>query len=194
MPKRTIFALLAFAVAALAADPVIGTVSVKPTFAPANPTAVLGTLHDDGLNGDAVAGDRVYTLVFTLNEPTLGRIFFRTSAAFQGVVQRVSSSSVAVDIENVASPLSIYAANAPAPNAPGWNKSDVSVTFSCAGGAGGSDSCPGIVRVTSEGQAQAIPGTATDGAANSATKSVSINLDKTAPILNITSPANGVVV
>jgi hypothetical protein len=225
MPKRTVLSLFAFAVAALGADPVVGTVTVKPTFAPANtptqvtitalitdtslsanganvqrlnsagnPTAVLGILHDDGLNGDAVAGDRVYTLVFTLNEPTPGRIFFRTAAAFQGVVQRVSSSSVAVDIANVASPLSIYAATAPAPNAPGWNKSDVSVTFSCAGGAGGSDSCPGIVRVTSEGQAQAIPGTATDGAANSATKSVSINLDKTAPILNITSPANGVVV
>ena len=171
MPKRTILSLFAFAVAAFGADPVIGTISVKPTFAPANtptqvtitaripdtslsanganvqrlnsagnPTAVLGILHDDGLNGDAVAGDRVFTLVFTLNEPTPGRIFFRTTAAFQGVLQRVASSSVAVDIANSASPLSIDATAAPAANAAGWNKADVTVTYSCAGGAGGSDS------------------------------------------------------
>src|SRR5688572_31649422 len=104
MVKRAGFSLLAFAVAALGADPVIGTVTVKPTFAPANiptqvtltalitdasllngganaqrlnaagnATAVLGILHDDGLNGDVLANDRVYTLVFTLNEPNPGR-------------------------------------------------------------------------------------------------------------------------
>lgn len=87
MPKRTVLSLFAFAVAALGADPVVGTVTVKPTFAPANtptqvtitalitdtslsanganvqrlnsagnPTAVLGILHDDGLNGGCRSG------------------------------------------------------------------------------------------------------------------------------------------
>jgi len=225
MPKRTIFSLFAFAVAASGAGPVIGTVAVTPTFAPANtptqvtitavitdptlvanganvqrlnsagnPTAVLGILHDDGLNGDQVAGDHIFTLVFTLNEPNPSRIFFRTTAAFQGILQRVPSSSLAVDIANSANPLSIAATAAPAPNAAGWNNSDVTVTFACAGGAGGSDSCPGIVRVTTEGSAQTIQGTTTDGSGNNATTSLTVNLDKTAPVLNITSPANGAVV
>ncbi len=222
MAKLTLVWLIGFAGVALAANPVIGTVTISPTFAPANVTtqvtvtalitdptlvagganlqrlnsagsvtAVLGVLHDDGLNGDAVAGDHIYTLVFTLNETTPGRIFFRASAAFQGVLQRVLSSSVAVDISNNASSLSISSAATPAPNVAGWNNSDVTVTFSCAGGAGGSEACPAMVQVSTEGSAQAISGTAKDGAANSATSSATVNLDKTPPILGITSPANG---
>src|SRR5258707_902340 len=111
MSKRALLSFFVCAVACLGADPVIGTVSIKPTFTPPNSltqvtltalitdptlianganvqrlnsagdaTAVLGILHDDGLNGDAVAGDRIYTLVFTLNEPTPGRIYFRAAA------------------------------------------------------------------------------------------------------------------
>jgi Glucodextranase, domain B len=224
MLRRTVFLFFALVTAVLAADPVIGTVTTRPTVAPANtptqvaitalitdvslsanganvqrlnsagsPTAVLGLLHDDGLNGDATAGDRIFTLVFTLNEPSPTRVFFRATASFQGVVQRVSSSTVAVDIGNAASPLSIDAASTAIPNAAGWNKSDVTVTFSCAGGLGGSESCPGIARVSTEGNAQAISGTATDGAGNNATKSVAVSLDKSPPILVIASPANGAV-
>lgn len=41
MPKRIVFSLIAFAAVASGADPVIGTVTVKPTFAPSNtPTQV----------------------------------------------------------------------------------------------------------------------------------------------------------
>jgi hypothetical protein len=32
------------------------------------PVAVLGTLHDDGVNGDAVAGDQIYTLDAVVTE------------------------------------------------------------------------------------------------------------------------------
>lgn len=225
MSKRVIFSFVSLAVTVLGADPVIGTVSISPTFVPlntatqvtltalindptltanganvqrlnaaGNPTSVLGLLHDDGLNGDLVAGDHIYTLVFPLNEPTAGRIFFRATGSFQGIVQRVPSSSIAVDIADAASPLTIDGVATPAPNAAGWNKSNVTVTFSCAGGAGGSDACPGIVRVTTEGNAQAIPGSATDGSGNTAVKTVTVNLDKTGPVLTITSPANGTVV
>ena len=52
-------------------------------------TAVLGIMHDDGLNGDLVAGDGIFTLVFTLNEPATGRVLLRASGSFQGVAARV---------------------------------------------------------------------------------------------------------
>ena len=45
-----------------------------------------------------------------------------------------------------------------------------------------------------EGSGQAISGTVTDGAANTATKVVAFNLDKTPPTLAVTSPANGATV
>jgi len=225
LENRVIVSLYALVACAFGADPIIGTITVSPTFAPANaPTRIkitavisdpglivngasvqrlnaggngtteIGILHDDGLNGDAVAGDHVYTLVFTLNEANLGRVFFQTTATFQGLAQRVLSSSVAVDIARAQSTLSIVSTTTPTSNAAGWNKDDVTVAFSCTGGAGGSDACPGIVRVSTDGKAQAIPGIATDGSGNTATKPVTLNLDKTAPILNITFPANGAVV
>ena len=184
---KPLLTLLAATTLALAADPVIGTVTLAPTFAPANtptqvtitalitdptlslnganvqrlntagsPTAVLGILHDDGLNGDLTANDGIFTLVFTLNEPT-SRVTLRTSASFQGVAARVASSTVAIDIgTTTTTPLTIDATLSSAPNAAGWFKQDISVTFACTGGAGGLQSCPGIMRVTTEGNAQPI--------------------------------------
>lgn len=162
--------------------------NVQRLNAQGNPTAVLGNLHDDGLDGDAVAGDRIFTLRFTLNEPTPGRVVVRAAAGFPGLAQRIGSSSVAIDIANAASPLSIDASIAPSPNAAGWHRQDPTIAYSCTGGQGGSVSCPGLAKIATEGQAQPVTGTATDGAGNNATKSVTINLDKTAPLLNITSP------
>ena len=54
-------------------------------------TTILGTLHDDGLNGDAFAGDSVFTFLVTLNEPTASQVQLQVSAAFKGVLQRVKS-------------------------------------------------------------------------------------------------------
>jgi hypothetical protein len=55
-------------------------------------------------------------------------------------------------------------------------------------------SCPAPITVTSEGTNQSVSGTATDLAGNSATASLTINLDKTAPAVAITSPSNGATV
>jgi hypothetical protein len=54
-------------------------------------TNILGTLHDDGLNGDAFAGDLVFTLVVTLNAPSASQIQLQVSAAFKGALQTVKS-------------------------------------------------------------------------------------------------------
>jgi hypothetical protein len=50
---------------------------------------VLGTMHDDGQNGDLVAGDGVFAYQATLNESVVGQITFQVSAAFRGSLLRV---------------------------------------------------------------------------------------------------------
>jgi len=121
-----VLASLFFAVVALHAAPAIGATSVTPMTAviatptqftvrasitdpsliaggvnllqlnPDGTTTILGTLHDDGLNGDAFAGDLVFTLVVTLNAPTASQIQLQVSAAFKGALQRVKSPIMSV--------------------------------------------------------------------------------------------------
>ena len=61
--------------------------------------SVLGKFHDDGKNGDATAGDRVYTIQVTFNEPKRGQIPLQVSAAFRGSLKRVMSSVTTVSIQ-----------------------------------------------------------------------------------------------
>jgi len=70
----------------------------------------------------------------------------------------------------------------PAPNANGWNNTDVSVSFTCADTLSTIDTCVGNTTLTAEGAGQSASGTATDQAGNTASTTVSgINIDKTAP-------------
>ncbi|MBL0038362.1 MAG: hypothetical protein IPP36_06855 [Nitrosomonadales bacterium] len=46
--------------------------------------AVPGTLHDDGLDGDAVAGDKIYSITTTVLESNTGTVKYRVSAGFLG--------------------------------------------------------------------------------------------------------------
>ena len=81
---------------------------------------------------------------------------------------------------------SIDATRAPAPNAAGWNQTDVRVGFTCADALSGIKSCTGggTVTVATEGADQRVPGTAVDNADNVNSAGVSgINIDKTAPAL-----------
>lgn len=100
-----------------------------------------------------------------------------------------STTSVTLNIDKT--PPAVTAAVSPAPNAAGWNNSNVTVSFACSDSLSGVASCPSSVAVTTEGANQAISGTATDVAGNSASTSATVNLDKTAPRISITSPANG---
>ncbi|MDQ1833273.1 hypothetical protein [Massilia scottii] len=53
--------------------------------------SVLGALRDDGMQGDALAGDRLFTLRTTLQEAVEGSIRFQVSAAFKGALKRSSA-------------------------------------------------------------------------------------------------------
>lgn len=62
--------------------------------------ATLGIMLDNGLNGDATAGDGIFTYRFTANETAQGQIRLQCTAAFVGVLQRVRSpiTTVSVDV------------------------------------------------------------------------------------------------
>src|ERR1700742_3260882 len=51
---------------------------------PGGGSTIIGQLHDDGLNGDAVAGDKIFSAQVTLNEATAGQVQLQVSAAFKG--------------------------------------------------------------------------------------------------------------
>ena len=64
-------------------------------------------------------------LIMQFNEPAAGRIGFKVSAAFRGLLQRAFCSTVNLDVSSNASPLAIAATATPPPNAAGW-RSDMS--------------------------------------------------------------------
>lgn len=80
----------------------------------------------------------------------------------------------------------------PAPNSNGWHNTNVTVSFACSGPLGIA-SCSAPVTVTTEGRSQVITGTATDNAENTAAASVTLNIDKTAPVVTAAAApaANG---
>jgi hypothetical protein len=56
--------------------------------------------------------------------------------------------------------------------------------------AAGPLNCPSSVTRTADGANQVVSGTITDGAGHSASVSVTLNIDKTAPIVVLTAPGN----
>ena len=90
-----------------------------------------------------------------------------------------ASASVIINLDKT--PPTIAVSLSTPPNAFGWHNSDVTVTFTCSDALSGIATCPAPVIVSTEGAGQVITGTALDVAGNSASTSVTINLDKTSP-------------
>ncbi len=102
-----------------------------------------------------------------------------------------ASASVTLNIDGTAPFIS--AASSPAPNAAGWNNTDVTLTFTCFDGLSGVVLCPGTELVNTEGGGQSITQSVADVAGNSASATAMIRLDKTPPVVTITSPTAGAV-
>jgi RHS repeat-associated protein len=85
----------------------------------------------------------------------------------------------------------ITATASPAPNAAGWNNSNVTVTFTCADERSGIVSCSAPVTISDEGAGLTANGVARDRAGNTTALVVSVNIDKTAPQIAFTSPLTG---
>ena len=74
-------------------------------------------------------------------------------------------------------------AQSPLPNPSGWNNTDVTITPTCTDMLSSIKSCSAPVTLSSEGAGQMITSNATDKAGNTATASITVNIDKTAPTL-----------
>ena len=80
-----------------------------------------------------------------------------------------------------------------AANSNGWHKTDVVVRFEASDALSGIAASSPDATVSTEGAAQSVSGSATDEADHTASASVVLNIDKTAPAIALTSrtPANG---
>lgn len=65
---------------------------------------ILGTMHDDGLNGDLALGDRIYTLSTMLYETVPQELKFQVSAAFSDAPQRSKSEIQSVFVRSEIAP------------------------------------------------------------------------------------------
>ena len=80
-------------------------------------------------------------------------------------------------------PPTISASRTPGANLAGWNKSAVTVEFTCADALSGIASCAASKLLDTQGAAQSASGDATDLAGNTASASATgINIDLTAPL------------
>ena len=101
-----------------------------------------------------------------------------------------SSTSPSVTVKRDATPPTITAAVAPAPNASGWNNGDVTVSYTCADAlAGLAVACPVPQVVSAEGNV-AMP-TITDLAGNKNVAGVSARIDKSTPVVAVAGVSNG---
>jgi hypothetical protein len=97
-----------------------------------------------------------------------------------------AAHTVTVKIDKT--PPTINHAFDPLANGNGWMNGDVKVTFSCAdAGGSGIASCTAPQTVTTEGKDQAVTGTATDNAGNTATDPAKVSVDKTPPTITATA-------
>jgi len=108
-------------------------------------------------------------------------------------VSSAPGTSLAATIIGVDNDLPIItAAAAPPADTFGWNNTNVVVKFTCSDKTSGVAFCPPAVTVSTEAANQVISGTAADRAGNTASASVTLNIDKTAPVISAVAvpPAN----
>ncbi len=138
----------------------------------------------DNLSGVAACSDPVTMTVEGAGQTVTGQA--------RDVADNESNTQVTINLDKTA-PV-ITAAVAPAANANGWHNADPTVSFTCTDALSGIASCTEPLTLSSEGASQAIGGTAADAADNTATTSVTLNLDKTAPSVTFVFPQNNGVV
>ncbi len=115
--------------------------------------------------------------------------------SLEGAAQEVSgtavdvagnSASTTVSVNIDLTPGLIAGEITPAPNAAGWNNADATVSFTCSDALSGVASCSESQSLQQEGAQQTVTGTVADTAGNSASTTLTLNIDKTAPEITTT--------
>ncbi|WP_143084543.1 choice-of-anchor X domain-containing protein [Massilia yuzhufengensis] len=82
-----------------------GTANVQRLTAAGGIASVVGNLRDDGTQGDAQAGDRIYTLRTTLQQADPGTMMFQVSAGFKGELKRSFAGPLALTVSSAQTPV-----------------------------------------------------------------------------------------
>jgi hypothetical protein len=169
-------------------------VNLLRTDAAGRTLATAGVMHDDGLAGDAVAGDRIFTLRLTIIESSAGQTFYRVSAAFRSVLLRALSPLIPLTASRTAPAISVRLT--PGANVHGWNNTPVVAHFTCTGSASATITCPPDRTIATEGANQQVTGMVADSFGQSASiTSAPFNIDLTPPAIAVTLtpalPASG---
>jgi probable HAF family extracellular repeat protein len=139
---------------------------------------------------DATSGVASCTSAIVLSVDGAGQTASGTCVDRAGLV----GSLLVTDIRIDRTPPTASAQASAAPNAAGWYRDPVTVTFSGADAMSGSgiSSCTAPVVLAADGRNQGATGTCTDRAGNpSLAATLSVNVDRTVPTISITSPENG---
>lgn len=179
-------------------DVIPETINLQKLDASGRVIAVLGSLRDDGLEGDAQAGDNVYTIKTTVLENVPGTVRYRVTAGVRGSLLRMFSRVLEVSITGTATGITITSpANAAYINTP-------SVTVrGTVGDAAAQVKVNGIAApVTNKTFVATVPlnegpNTLTAVAANTngttSTSSILVTLDTTPPQVEIYTPSRNSV-
>lgn len=159
--------------------PVIeGSASPSPNAAGWNNTDV----HVSFVCSDADSGIASCTAPVTLSAEGAGQSVSGTAVDNAG--NSASTTVSGIHIDKTAP--SISASRSVAPNAAGWNRTPVTVSFTCDDALSGVASCSVPMTLSSEGAGQSASGVAVDVAGNSAAVAEGpINIDMTAPTLAV---------
>lgn len=159
---------------------------------------VVGRMHDDGLNGDATAGDQVYSFQLNVFEQTTGTVNYRVSAAFLGSLVRDQSGLIPVTISGVSSSIAIST-----PADPAYLNISPTVVTGTVGDPSAVVRVNGITaQLTGTSFSASVPlqegiNTLTAVAQNSnnsvSTASKTVTLDTTPPHITIDTPLNNAV-
>ncbi|MFH1022185.1 MAG: RHS repeat-associated core domain-containing protein [Planctomycetota bacterium] len=128
---------------------------------------------------DALSGIATVTAPVTISGEGTGQLVTGTATDKAG---NSVTFTATVNIDKTAPVLS--ATLSPLPNGAGWNKSDVTVTFTATDALSGVLNIAPPVTISLDGAGRLVLGTATDKAGNTTTLSATVNLDKTPPALS----------
>lgn len=173
-------------------------VTVRTTFSVLNPsTQYLLRIRVQGvasavisLNGITIVDPSQFNQNITIIEKPIALAITNELAV---ELRGAPGGTLAVEIVGTDNdPPTITAVATPTANTNGWNKTDVVVSFTCSDATSGVSTCTAPITVTTEGANRVVSGTAVDKAGNTAMTGVTLNIDKTPPIVTASQspPAN----
>ncbi|MFC5178745.1 PxKF domain-containing protein [Nocardioides taihuensis] len=132
------------------------------------------------------AEDGPQSFAATVTGPATGLGTFTASCSYTDAGGLTATSLATYSIVDTHDPVITFQSRTPAANDHGWNKDDVTVTWTCSDSGSGVVSSTVSATVSTEGADQTVTGTCADHAGNAASDTVGgISIDRTAPDIEI---------